>query len=43
METTLIKKIQYTLNIKFNKRNNKSDYEKKTLFLNNKWRSPLFI
>ena len=34
--------MQYTLNIKFNERDDKNDCEKKILSLNNKWRDPLF-
>ena len=43
METTLIKKIQYALNIKFNKRDSENSYKKKIIFLNNKQRNPFFI
>ena len=34
--------MQYALNIKFNERDGENGYEKKILFLNNKWRSFFF-
>ena len=35
--------MQRVLNIRFDERDGENDYKKKTLFLNNKWRNPLFI